>query len=217
VKILLIDNNITPSYWGATDLRKLCQLATGAEIHTRRGPHDDLPSSPTAYDRVVVSGSLTAATDDAPWIERLLDFTRQCIDLEKPYLGVCYGHQTLVRAVGGKTFVRRAEQGEFGWTKIEITGQSALLAGLPGEFYSFESHYDEVSSLPTGMKNFARSELCAIQACQVGDRPIYGIQFHPEKTGEDAGDMKHVRHSSENKKHYRPEIGETIFKNFFKA
>lgn len=215
MKILLIDNNITPSYWGARDLRRYGALAPGSEVHVRRAPHDDLPESPAPYDKIIVSGSLTAATDDAPWIDRLLDFIRKAIELKKPYLGICYGHQVLARAIGGKTFVRRAEKGEFGWTKIQTTEDNPLFAGLPKEFYSFESHFDEVTALPPGLKNFARSETCPIQACQFRDLPIFGIQFHPEKDGTDPGDLKHVRHSSENKKYYRQEIGETIFKNFF--
>ncbi len=214
MKILLIDNNITPSYWGARDLRRFGALVPGSEIHVRRAPHDDLPESPAAYDRILVSGSLTAATDDAPWIDRLLGFVRRAIELKRPYLGVCYGHQVLARAVGGKTFVRRAEMGEFGWTKIRVTRETPLLEGLPKEFYSFESHFDEVASLPPDFQTFASSEICAIQGFQYGGLPVYGIQFHPEKDGTDPGDLKHVKHSSENKKYYRPEIGETIFRNF---
>jgi GMP synthase-like glutamine amidotransferase len=226
MRVLIIDNTIDPTSWGSYELAKYGKLVPGATLHVRRAPHDDLPKSPEGWDRIIVSGSKTSAMEDAPWIERLLEFIRRSIDMKKPYLGVCYGHQSLVRALGGKDRVRLAAQNEHGWTKINIHQDSALTQGLPQEFYSYSSHYDEVFSLPQGMKRLASSEDCEIQACQLENRPVFGIQFHPEKTGDDAkkslgehlkkGTPKRLLHPKETDKLYKPEIGETIFGNFFK-
>lgn len=186
MKILVIDNTIDPTSWGSRELVRFGALIPGASVFVRRAPEGDLPSSPAGFDRVIVSGSKTAATEDAPWISRLHEFILRTIDSGKPFLGVCYGHQSLVRALGGKETVQRAAVPEFGWTQIEIVETSPLFKGLGSAFYSFSSHFDEVCRLPNGMRRLAQSEACGIQACQIEDQPVFGIQFHPEKNLQEA-------------------------------
>jgi GMP synthase (glutamine-hydrolysing) len=230
MKVLLIDNTIDLDSWGSPELRNLVQLAPGVTIHTRRAPHGDLPASPRGYDRIILSGSKTSALDDAPWIETLHRFVGKALDESIPYLGVCFGHQTLARVVSGQSKVcRKAQTPEIGWTKIEIVGESDLFEGLPRQFYSFSSHYEEVSELPSSLKNFARSLDCAIQAFQLEGKPVYGIQFHPEKDIPSADKTFAAKkkspqtkndpllHAGQSKKYFNPSVGETIFKNFLKG
>lgn len=225
MRVLIIDNTIDPDSWGSKELARYAKLAPGATFYVRRAPHDDLPASPEGFDRIIVSGSKTSALEDAPWIERLLEFIRRSVELRKPYLGVCYGHQSLVRALGGKDLVRLSVEAEFGWTRIEQVADSPLTRGVKKEFYSFSSHFDEVSSLPKGFRHLARSKDCEIQACQVDHLPVFGIQFHPEKNLIEAkntlkkrreiGTPKRLLHPNESEKLYQPELGETLFRNFF--
>lgn len=227
MKILIIDNNIDPRYWGSADLRQSVRMVPGADIYVRRGPHDDLPKNPKAFDRIIISGSKTRAFDDAPWIDHLLEFIRKAVEWRRPLLGVCYGHQALARALGGKEYVRQAEQSEFGWTQIEICDSSPLFQGLPKSFYSFSAHFDEVSQLPKGLKRLAFSKDCQIQAFQLENQPIFGIQFHPEKTLEIAKKVFAERrkdknaprllHPNRSEELYNPKIGEIIFKNFLQG
>lgn len=227
MRILIVDNNIDPDCWGAADLRRFATLVPGATVHVRRAPHDDLPRDIKGYDRVVVSGSKTSCLEEAPWITRLDEMIQSCLNEGKPYLGVCYGHQALVRTLAGKTSVRRGTTPEFGWTKIETLAPSPLFQGLPKNFHSFSSHYEEAAILPPGMKLLARSQGCEIQACQLGDRPVFGIQFHPEKTLEEgAKTISNKRKNGEEhvlvnpdagSKLYDAKVGETLFKNFFNA
>jgi GMP synthase (glutamine-hydrolysing) len=226
MRILIIDNTIDPTSWGSHELVRFGKLIPEATVHVRRAPHDDLPQSPIGYDRIIVSGSRTSAMDDAPWIERLHDFIRRSVDAKKPFLGVCYGHQSLARALGGRENVRLAAEAEYGWTRIELLADSPLTQGLNKEFYSFSAHFDEVSALPSGMKRLARSQDCEIQACQVEGYPAFGIQFHPEKNIQDAkktfeerrkkGTPKRLLHPNESEKLYQPQLGETLFQNFFR-
>jgi GMP synthase (glutamine-hydrolysing) len=230
MKVLIIDNTIDLDSWGSPELRHLAQLAPGVTIHTRRAPHGDLPASPRGYDRVILSGSKTSALDDAPWIESLHRFVGRTLDESIPFLGVCFGHQTLARVVSGLSSVcRNAETPEIGWTKIEVVGESALFDGLPRQFYSFSSHYQEVGKLHPSLKNFARSPDCAVQAFQLEGKPVYGIQFHPEKDIPSADKTfaekkkspltknDRLLHAGQSKKYFNPSIGETIFKNFLKG
>lgn len=224
MRVLIIDNNIDPDSWGSSDLRRMVRAHAGATLFVRRAPHEDLPLSPLGFDRVVISGSKTSALDDAPWISSLHEFIRSTIHEGIPLLGVCYGHQSLIRALGGKQCVRQAQQAEFGWTKIEILETNPLLQGLGPAFYSFSSHFDEAGTLPEGVKRIARSEACEIQACQVLNRPVFGIQFHPEKDLKGAnqtlsyrkkvGAPKQLLHPEQGPELYDPKVGETIFRNF---
>ena len=225
MKILIIDNNMMEDSWGCENLRVYARRVAGATVTVRRAPNGDLPESPRAFDRIVVSGSVTAANDHAPWIDRLLEFIRDAVDAKKPFLGVCYGHQMLARALGGETAVRSSETPEFGWSRIQTTAQTPLLKGLPSEFYSFSSHNDEVAKIPPGAQAFAKSERCAIQGYGLSDRPAFGIQFHPEKGLEEC-ETSLVRWKKDfsrratlepkrSKALYKEEIGNTIFGNFF--
>lgn len=227
MRILIIDNTIDLDSWGSPDLRRLAHLAPDATIEVRRAPQQDLPKSPRNYDRIILSGSKTSALDDSPWINDLFEFIQKAIDLNKPFLGVCYGHQALVRTLGGnKSFVRKSKTPEFGWTEIHTVQDSPLTKGLSSNFFSFSAHFEEVAQLPAGVKRLAYSEGCEIQACQFEDRPIFGIQFHPEKSINEGEKILKLREKERNplqllnpKKGsdlYNPKVGETLFNNFFK-
>ncbi len=224
MKILIVDCNIDSDSWGAPDLVSLAQIQKGSTVYVRRGPQGDLPSDVRSFDRVIVSGSKTGAADCDSWIDRLLQMIRQTADAQIPFLGVCFGHQMLVRAFGGIQTVRKAQVPEFGWVEVELEGGSRLTRGLPRVFHSFAAHYDEVGNVPPGFRVFARSRDCAIQACQLGDLPIYGIQFHPEKPLKSAEKILAERYRikepplllnrDQGKLLYREEVGHRIFENF---
>lgn len=227
MRVLIIDNNITPADWGARDLRRcVWDLAPEAEIHTRRAPQEDLPDDPRRFDRIIVSGSLTSVLKEAQWIRRLEALIRQSLDNGIPYLGVCYGHQLLARVLAGKEAARVSPTPEYGWTRIERIAPSPIFDGLSDSFYSFSSHFDEVAQAPASALTVARSEGCSIQALQLQGRPAFGIQFHPEKTAE-AGDLaienrrkkgtpRILLHPKQGKRLYDPKVGETIFGNFLR-
>lgn len=190
MRVLLIDNTRDSDSWGSEELRHCLNhpdgKPAGIELLTVRAPHQDLPSPErlSRFDRIVLSGSATSVNEDAPWIENLLTLIRSALSQKIPLLGICYGHQSLARAIGGKPLVRRAQRPEIGWTSIqkEHTSSQSILSGLPDSFYSFSMHYDEVSELPKGAVLLARSEICGIQAFQLQDTPAFGVQFHPERT-----------------------------------
>ena len=74
--------------------------------------------------------------------------------------------------------MREKHSPEFGWRKIRLLPQtSPLFAGFPSEFYAFCSYFDEVCELPPDFRLLAESDLCAIQAYESKDKPIWGVQF----------------------------------------
>jgi GMP synthase (glutamine-hydrolysing) len=106
-------------------------------------------------------------------------FPEELLDLEIPMLGICYGMQVMVQALGGK--VEGAEAGEFGRAELTLRNSGGrLLAGLPEEQSCWMSHRDSVFEPPPGFTALASTPASPVAACEAPDRGLYGIQFHPE-------------------------------------
>ena len=106
-------------------------------------------------------------------------FPTELLDLGIPLLGICYGMQAMVAALGGR--VEAAESGEFGRTELTVLdGGGRLLAGLPAEQHCWMSHRDTVFEPPEGFTALASSPGSPVAACEAPERGLYGIQFHPE-------------------------------------
>jgi GMP synthase-like glutamine amidotransferase len=224
MKVLIIDNTRDADSWGSADLRSFVTKSPDRTAFVRRAPDEDLPTSVRDYDRIILSGSRTSCREEGAWISKLDRLLQEAIRESRPILGVCYGHQALNRALGGREVLRRAPKGEFGWTEIEVLERAPLFEGLPDRFWSFSSHFEEVAELPKGMRLLAKSAECGIQACRLEDLPIYGIQFHPEKdrasTEKSIASWKKderkdfILHPTASAKYYNGNVGERIFGNF---
>ena len=106
----------------------------------------------------------------------------------QPILGVCGGHQQMALAFGAEVgLMGRLEPGEGyegakrerGFFEVETNNQG-IFQQLPEKITVWHSHFDEVKNLPPGFKATAANETCPIQAMQHNDRPLFGVQFHPE-------------------------------------
>jgi GMP synthase (glutamine-hydrolysing) len=106
-------------------------------------------------------------------------FPTQLLDLGIPMLGICYGMQAMVQALGGR--VEAAESGEFGRTELALRNDGGrLLGGLPEDQNCWMSHRDVVLEPPPAFTALASSPGSPVAACEMPDRGLYGIQFHPE-------------------------------------
>jgi GMP synthase (glutamine-hydrolysing) len=107
------------------------------------------------------------------------EFPTELLELGVPVLGICYGMQAMVRALGGR--VEAAEAGEFGRSELALRdGGGLLLAGLPAEQHCWMSHRDAVFEPPPEFAALASSPGSPVAACENPARGLYGIQFHPE-------------------------------------
>ncbi len=103
------------------------------------------------------------------------------LDLGIPVLGLCYGHQWVAHALGGK--VEPGKTKEYGPVELTVTDKAhPLFAGLPEKFTVWMSHGDEVTGLPAGFSATASTEACKLAAMADMKRKIFGIQFHVEVT-----------------------------------
>ena len=138
---------------------------------------DDLP--PVAdldVDGLVVTGSRSSVYWDDPWIDALVEWVRTAVeDHDLPALGVCFGHQTLAAALGGR--VEHMGDYEIGYREIERAGDDPVLAGLDDRFLAFTTHQDAVVELPPGATQIAGNDY-GVQGFRTGR--AWGVQFHPE-------------------------------------
>ena len=101
-----------------------------------------------------------------------------------PVFGICYGHQVMVRELGGT--VERTGAAEYGGTPLHVLGgpgQSAgglLLAGLGPELSVWMSHGDTSTAAPPGFTVTSQTAGTPAAAVEDRERGLYGVQFHPE-------------------------------------
>jgi GMP synthase (glutamine-hydrolysing) len=108
-------------------------------------------------------------------------------DLGVPVLGICYGMQFMVDALGGK--VVGAEKREYGFAELSIKDLSGIFSGISKETRCWMSHGDSIGALPKGFKTTASTPNTKIAAVENASKRLFGLQFHPE-----------VIHTSEGKK-----------------
>jgi GMP synthase (glutamine-hydrolysing) len=123
---------------------------------------------------ILSGGPASVYAEDAPAVPREL------LELGVPVLGICYGFQWMVQALGGE--VLGAEKREFGRTSILVKNCEDLFEGVDGRTVVWMSHGDTVTRLPDGFEVFASSEDCEYAAVGSRERGFYGVQFHPEVT-----------------------------------
>jgi GMP synthase (glutamine-hydrolysing) len=220
-KTLIIDNNIDRPWGLCGDFRRYLD----GEVLVRRAPQGDLPRDPGSFSHIILSGSKTSVHDSSEWVKNLMDFIRRSVDQEIPTLGVCYGHQIIARTYGGDSVVRASPLPEVGWVEVRQTGKNAILAGLPKKFYSFQSHFEEVCTMPEAFVATAESDRCSVQAYFLKNKPVFGIQFHPERNAEEGQNSIDQKKKSVSKdcifkdgkaeSVFTENVARTIFKNFF--
>lgn len=145
-----------------------------------------LPQSIYDCSGWLVTGSSHSAYENAAWIARLELFLRRAFSAAVPIVGICFGHQILAQALGG-----RVEKSKHGWcigpTMYEFTDGSSVVMHA--------WHQDQVTTLPEEACRIARSAFCENAALVYGLRALT-YQAHPEFTTNFVRDLVDLRRSS---------------------
>lgn len=141
----------------------------GFGFTTYRVLDGQFPAAVTDCDGWLITGSRHGAYEDHPWIPPLEDFIRAAFAAHVPVVGICFGHQIIAQAMGG-----RVEKYAGGWsvgpTDYDFGGQTMTLNAW---------HQDQVTVKPEGATVIASNDFCANAALLYDDRALT-VQAHPE-------------------------------------
>lgn len=153
-------------------------LLPGFEFRYYASHAGQLPGSPTECDAWIATGSKHAVYEGHPWVEQLCGFIRNL--KTTPFVGICFGHQLLAHALGGK--VAKADQGwGIGVLPMDVLRQEPWMTPPKAQIRLQHSHQDQVQKLPHGAVLLGRSPHCEIAMYRVGETML-GIEGHPEFT-----------------------------------
>lgn len=145
----------------------------------------EFPAALDACDAYLTTGSRASVYDEAAWIERLKDFVRRLQAADKPFVGICFGHQILAEALGG-----RVSKAATGWgagvQNIVITQTESWMTPPATQLRLQFMHQDQIAQMPAGGVLLGGAAHCPIAIFRVG-RTMLGIQAHPEFTPDYVG------------------------------
>lgn len=149
-------------------------------------PREGLPD-PRPFGGAILTGSPASVRDEAPWMERLAEWTLEAATKGVAVLAVCFGHQLVGEALGGRVEANPAgpEEGTAAVDLTEAGRRDPLFAGLPPRIAVQQTHRDALVRPPAdpAVVLLATGERCAWQAFAWGER-LRAVQFHPELRAE---------------------------------
>jgi len=136
---------------------------------------------PQRFAGVVVTGSSAMVSQREAWSESSAKWLRGAVHSQIPTLGICYGHQLLAHALGGRVGAnpRGRQIGSVRVRLAEAARNDALLAGFGGALRAHTTHLEAVLELPDSAIRLGSSEGDPNAAFAYGPS-AWGVQFHPE-------------------------------------
>lgn len=147
-------------------------------IHIRE--NEKLPNLRSALG-VIITGSHDMVSDELEWSLKLERYIRQINTKEIPLLGICYGHQLIAKALGGKSGFnpKGKEIGRVKIKRLKSSENDPLFKGFAEKFWAFETHYQSALKLPSNAIILASNAKDKHQAVRFSTN-TWGVQFHPE-------------------------------------
>lgn len=135
----------------------------------------ELPASAEACEAYIITGSSAGVYDPLPWIAPLSDFLRAARGT--PMVGICFGHQIMAQAFGGKV-IKSPKGWGVGLHRYEVRSPQAWMDAprltIPA------SHQDQVVEAPPAATVLAGSAFTPLGMLAYDDHPAISLQLHPE-------------------------------------
>ena len=161
--------NLAPSSGDYPDMFQRLLADQGLSFRTYRVLDSQFPASITECDGWLLTGSRFGAYEDHAFIPPLEQFIRDAYAAAIPMVGICFGHQIIAQALGGK--VEKFSKGwSVGPTEYDFNGETLRLNAW---------HQDQVTRRPEAATVVACNDFCENAALVYGDR-IFTVQAHPE-------------------------------------
>jgi GMP synthase (glutamine-hydrolysing) len=133
----------------------------------------------------LITGSAAMVTERAAWSELTAGWIRNAMDVELPMFGICFGHQLMAHALGGRVDYLSGGR-EIGTLPIRFLADApldALTEGMPASFRAHTTHEQSVVEIPRDATVLARSDRDPNHLIRYG-KQAYSAQFHPEFNAE---------------------------------
>ncbi|MEO1251370.1 MAG: type 1 glutamine amidotransferase [Pseudomonadota bacterium] len=139
----------------------------------------EAPPPVSAVDGVVITGSPAGVYEGDDWIAPALNFVRAAADAARPQVGICFGHQLMAAAFGGR--VERAEKGwATGVHAYDIPERRDWMRPEKARIACTALHQDQVVTPPRGARVIAASDFCPYAGLDYAQGPAISFQSHPE-------------------------------------
>lgn len=155
--------------------------------------HLDRPSPPPDnYDALLITGSPAGVYEEHGWIASAEQIIHRTVQTQKPMVGVCFGHQLLAKAFGGR--VEKAPQGwGVGAHTYKIKAGADWMTPGAARITCAVSHQDQVIEPPAGARVLGGSDFCPNGVIEYAQAPAISFQPHPEFAHEFAADLMRLR------------------------
>ena len=149
------------------------------------------PEKISNYDGLISSGSRYSVYENQPWIMQFKEFVRDLYDQGGKFVGICFGHQMIAEALGG-----RCEKSGRGWgvgiKQVDIYKKMPWMEPELDSYKMIVSHADQVMEIPEEGEIIGGNSHCPCSIYRVGEN-FLGIQAHPEFTRAFEKDILEVR------------------------
>jgi GMP synthase-like glutamine amidotransferase len=176
IRLAIIDNSVFPEIYRPVEHWSRYLTVPGEPFVARDHRFPD----PARFTHLILTGSEASILEPAAWVDEEAEVVAEGVRRGLVVLGSCWGHQLLAQALAGPGRVGRCPRPEIGWISLRLTASSALLGEAGEEPATFSLHFDEVRDPGPDFEVLASSSMCAVQAMRLRERPVWGLQCHPE-------------------------------------